>query len=189
MQKDGKIVVAGISNNNFAIARYHTDGSLDTTFNPTGGLPGTVMTDFGGNDRGFAVTLQKDGKIVVAGRSSGDFAVARYVVLKQGVAVKDCVAQENGQDGFNIAGNAYVVCDSISVHNAFNGFLLKSLTDGCQLLSNKALQNGNIGLENLGTDNQILNNRSHSNVSSYYAGVPLVETPTSTTGFWTNVEV
>ena len=57
----------------FAVARYNTDGSLDVNFG-TGGL---VTTNFGGIDFGSAVALQKDGKIVVAGRSSGDFAVAR----------------------------------------------------------------------------------------------------------------
>ena len=197
MQKDGKIVVAGESNggdDDFAVARYNTDGSLDVTFNPTGSLPGTVTTDFSGNnqDQGLAVVIQKDGKIVVAGQSDAggndNFAVARYVVFKRGVAVRDCIAEENGEDGFNIAGSAYEVSNSSAIHNAFNGFLLESLTDDCQLLSNKALKNGNIGLENLGTDNQILNNRSHKNVNSNYAGVALVAIPTATTGFWENVE-
>jgi len=91
IQKDGKIVVAGQSNaggdNDFAVARYNTDGSLDLSF----GMEGKVITNFGGSDRGFAVALQKDGKIVAAGVANGatDFAVARYVVFKQGAAVKD----------------------------------------------------------------------------------------------------
>ncbi len=221
IQKDGKIVMAGAVNQGgagaFGVVRYNTDASLDVTFNPTGSLPGTVVTDTGGAgvDGGRAVAIQKDGKIVVAGNAgvqSQDFAVVRYVVFKRGVAVRDCIAEENGEDGFNIAGRAYDVRDSAAIHNVLNGFLLESptsdcqllnnealqngndgfllesLTDGCQLLSNEALKNSNIGLENLGTDNQILNNRSHNNVSSNYAGVALVETPTSTTGFWANVE-
>ena len=193
LQKDGKIVVAGRSNaegiNDFAVARYNTDGNLDITFNPTGSLQGTVITNLEGTDRGRAVAIQKDGKIVVVGDADdSELGVVRYVVFKQGVVVKDCVAQENGEDGFNIAGSAYEISNSSAIHNAVNGFLLKSLTDGCQLLSNKALKNNNIGIENLGTDNQILNNRSHKNTSSNYAGVALVATPTSTTGFWENVE-
>ncbi|PHK07365.1 hypothetical protein VF10_37515, partial [Nostoc linckia z13] len=40
IQDDGKILVVGVSNNgtddDFAIARYNSDGSLDTTFNSTG---------------------------------------------------------------------------------------------------------------------------------------------------------
>jgi len=83
IQSDGKIVVAGFSNNgsdnNFALARYNSNGSLDSTF----GFSGKVTTDFGSsNDYGRSVTLQGDGKIVVAGSSyngsSNDFALARY---------------------------------------------------------------------------------------------------------------
>ncbi|MEV6050381.1 calcium-binding protein [Streptomyces sp. NPDC052107] len=79
VQTDGKIVVAGFSNTDFAVARYNTDGSLDTTFNGTG----AVTTDFGGGeDVAFGVALQADGKIVAAGSTNAfgglDFALARY---------------------------------------------------------------------------------------------------------------
>ena len=76
VQKDGKIVVAGQASNDFAVARYNTDGSLDVSF----GTGGKVTTNFGGTDIGNAVAIQKDGKIVVAGigGASEDFAVARY---------------------------------------------------------------------------------------------------------------
>jgi len=40
LQNDGKIVVAGFSwngsNNDFALVRYNSDGSLDTTFDTDG---------------------------------------------------------------------------------------------------------------------------------------------------------
>ena len=36
IQKDGKIVVAGYSNTDFAVVRYNTDGTLDSAFG-TGG--------------------------------------------------------------------------------------------------------------------------------------------------------
>ncbi len=62
----------------FAVARYNAGGILDTSF----GTGGKVTTNFGGDDRGFSVALQDDGKIVVAGTKfaggSGDFALARY---------------------------------------------------------------------------------------------------------------
>jgi uncharacterized delta-60 repeat protein len=78
LQKDGKIVVAGqllASNYDFAMARYNTYGTLDTSFNSTG----IVKTDFGnGDDDGFGVAVQADGKILVAGMSVGDFGLARY---------------------------------------------------------------------------------------------------------------
>lgn len=78
VQKDGRIIVAGqvlASNYNFAIARYNTYGTLDTSFNSTG----IVKTDLGnGDDDGFGVAVQSDGKILVAGMSVGDFGLARY---------------------------------------------------------------------------------------------------------------
>ncbi|WP_374682213.1 DUF4347 domain-containing protein, partial [Accumulibacter sp.] len=85
VQADGKILVAGQSNTaggNFAVVRYNANGSLDTGF---GAGTGKVDTNFGGSsdDRGAAVLVQPDGKIVVAGTSkpfSGDydFAIVRY---------------------------------------------------------------------------------------------------------------
>jgi uncharacterized delta-60 repeat protein len=81
LQADGKIVVAGVSNgsgtNDFALARYQPDGTLDPTF----GRRGKVLTNFGSgsNDVAYALALQPDGKIVVAGASNEDFALARYL--------------------------------------------------------------------------------------------------------------
>ncbi len=83
LQVDGKIVVAGstftIENFDFALARYNSNGSLDTSF----GDGGKVATDFSTSDLGtddFArsVALQADGKIVVAGKSGGFISFARY---------------------------------------------------------------------------------------------------------------
>jgi len=76
LQSDGKIVVAGVAATNFAVARYNLNGSLDNTFD----TDGKVLTDIGValGDYGASVTLQSDGKIVVAGTSANNFAVARY---------------------------------------------------------------------------------------------------------------
>jgi uncharacterized delta-60 repeat protein len=80
IQPDGKIVVAGIAdinnaNSDFIVIRYNPDGSLDTTFDGDG----KVTTDFSGrDDQAHGVAIQADGKLVVAGSSSGDFALARY---------------------------------------------------------------------------------------------------------------
>jgi uncharacterized delta-60 repeat protein len=75
IQSDGKIVAAGNSGNNFAIARYETDGDLDNTFSGDGKL----TTDLGSSLESFeSVVLQSDGKIVAAGYSDGNFAVVRY---------------------------------------------------------------------------------------------------------------
>ena len=81
LQHDGRIVVAGSSSwqgGVFALARYNTDGTLDSTF----GVSGTVTTQFdGGSAEIAAIRIQQDGKIVAAGSGPGvnaDFALARY---------------------------------------------------------------------------------------------------------------
>jgi uncharacterized delta-60 repeat protein len=77
-QPDGKLVVAGLSDRQFAFARYNNDASLDTTFS----ADGKVTLSFGeGSGGANAVALQADGRIVAAGEASGatsnDFALAR----------------------------------------------------------------------------------------------------------------
>jgi uncharacterized delta-60 repeat protein len=79
IEPGGKIVVAGEAGNDFALARYNTDGSLDTGF----GSGGKVITDFFGSfGQANALALQPDGKIVTAGDAFGgigyEFAIARY---------------------------------------------------------------------------------------------------------------
>jgi uncharacterized delta-60 repeat protein len=85
IQFDGKIVAAGVANGvmgnkDFAIARYKTDGTLDASF----GADGKVTIDFlGGDDEAYAVAVQSDGKIVMAGdtgdsTNNQDFALVRY---------------------------------------------------------------------------------------------------------------
>lgn len=86
VQANGKIVAVGSAypggaNNQFAVARYNADGSLDASF----GTGGKVTTDFfGRNDLGHALALQSDGKIVAAGMAYpvvggiDEYALARY---------------------------------------------------------------------------------------------------------------
>jgi uncharacterized delta-60 repeat protein len=78
VQRDRKVVVAGHrwdpGPHDFLLARYTTKGELDRSFDGDG----KVATDFGGNDGASDVEVQGDGKIVVAGRGSQDFALGRY---------------------------------------------------------------------------------------------------------------
>jgi uncharacterized delta-60 repeat protein len=72
LQDDGKIVVAGDTLapyiNDFAVARYNANGSLDTSFNGTG----KASADFGKIDYGQSVAVHGDGRIVVAGYSTSE---------------------------------------------------------------------------------------------------------------------
>jgi uncharacterized delta-60 repeat protein len=75
IQSDGKILVVGESSYDVALARYNTDGSMDNSFSGDGML----TTDFAASfDAGYCIAVQSDGKILVAGDSNGDFALARY---------------------------------------------------------------------------------------------------------------
>lgn len=87
IQTDGKIVVAGTvynpnTSDNFALVRYNTDGTLDTTFGPNSN--GRVVTDLklGKMDYVKDMTIQSDNKIIVVGYTYvgnyTDFAVLRY---------------------------------------------------------------------------------------------------------------
>lgn len=102
IQADGKIVAVGatratadsstytIRPNQFALARYNTDGSLDNTFGAGGLVTTNVDANPFGGESFSSVALQADGKIVAAGsvgEQPGDgnpfptvsqFAVARY---------------------------------------------------------------------------------------------------------------
>src|SRR5262249_45064188 len=85
-QADGKIGTAGMryiagSTNffDFAVSRYNTIGTLDTTFGGTG----TVYTDVSGqNDKAYGMAIQSDGKIVVGGTGGNGphyfWELARY---------------------------------------------------------------------------------------------------------------
>ena len=86
VQSDGKIVAAGVTYTldgqgpgEFAVVRLNNDGSLDSTF----GASGKQMIRFGSSDTCSGVSLQSDGKIIVAGTSldpgttRSEFAVAR----------------------------------------------------------------------------------------------------------------
>jgi len=83
IQPDGRIVVAGSSGpwlgsrSSFALVRYNSDGSLDTSF----GGDGKVTTHAAAQstwDQASDVVLLADGRIVVVGSSDNRFALARF---------------------------------------------------------------------------------------------------------------
>ncbi|MFT3746155.1 MAG: hypothetical protein QM785_17930 [Pyrinomonadaceae bacterium] len=71
IQPDGKFVVVGAAafqsgvNARFGVARYNSNGTLDTSFG-TNGIVSTLFSGVGAEAR--SVAIQADGKIVVAGR-------------------------------------------------------------------------------------------------------------------------
>ena len=86
VQPDGKAIIVGTADtsipplytaNGIALARYHRDGDLDTSF----GDGGTVATDIllgGVSTAAHSALLLESGKILVAGTSGQDVLVVRY---------------------------------------------------------------------------------------------------------------
>ena len=83
IQSDGKIVVAGFAQISgtyeFAVVRYGTDGTLDSSFSSDGIATIDVSS---GHDYAYAIAIQSDGMIVVGGvtgvgGANTEFGVAR----------------------------------------------------------------------------------------------------------------
>jgi uncharacterized delta-60 repeat protein len=83
IQPDKKILLGGScsngSNDDFCIARFNSNGTLDTTF----GSSGKVIQPIGSsNDYGYSLAIQSDGKILLGGYctngSNWDFCIARF---------------------------------------------------------------------------------------------------------------
>jgi uncharacterized delta-60 repeat protein len=90
LQSDGKIVTAGAcdmggaTGRDACLARYNTDGSLDTSFDGDGRVT-TATAILNGQDYPDAVAIQADGKIITAGQcdmgaTDYDACLARYNV-------------------------------------------------------------------------------------------------------------
>ena len=82
IQNDGKIVVAGRAfvkgRNEFILARYDQNGSLDPSFNGSGIVTRSIGT---GDDRATSLAIQPDGKLIAAGYGTNggkyDFIILR----------------------------------------------------------------------------------------------------------------
>lgn len=83
VQPDGKVLLAGYcvngTSDDFCAVRYNSNGTLDLSWNGTG----MVVTPVGNNaDRAYAIALQSDGKVLLAGACSNgvenDICAVRY---------------------------------------------------------------------------------------------------------------
>lgn len=121
LQSDGKIVITGNSwngsNNDMFIMRLNTDGILDTSFNGLGYVVHNNAAGGNGDDIGFSIKINPDGKILVTGLSwssnaSNDMVVWQYnsdgsldsTFNGTGYFVHDNAAGGNGHDcGISLA--------------------------------------------------------------------------------------
>lgn len=76
LQADGNILASGVSDYDFVVTRFLSNGNIDTSFNGNG----TVTTNFRGSsiDINYSIAVHGDGKIVAIGESDNFLAIARY---------------------------------------------------------------------------------------------------------------
>jgi uncharacterized delta-60 repeat protein len=101
VQPDGKLVVAGGTNTgeNGIVRRLNADGSPDRQF----GTEGLAVLDSAGTEIARGVAVQPDGKIVVAGDTSVDTALAAYRLTAQGKP--DNSFDDDGARGISAGGH------------------------------------------------------------------------------------
>lgn len=167
-QSDGKIILGGSSNRKigeraFALARYNANGSPDNTFDSDGKLTLLIGTD----DAANSMTLQTDGKIVLAGGSFNgtyaDVAVLRfktngtldssfnkvgYITTAIGTRTEYARAVAIQTDGKIVTGGAY------NDNTEFNFLLTRYNSNG--KLDSSFSSDGIVTL-NIGSGNDIIN--------------------------------
>ena len=76
LQPDGRIVLGGSSDWDFALARYEADGTLDPSFG-SGGVVTTPFVD--GQAEDYDLALTPGGRILAVGYDADELALARYL--------------------------------------------------------------------------------------------------------------
>ena len=137
-QSDGKIVLAGDNGQQTMVARLNADGSLDSGFGGTGVVTQSAGSGF---SAAYAVAVQPDGKIVLAGEADNatpDVAILRYtsngaldptfdgdgiktVDLGQGESAAAVAVQPDGK---------IVVGGTTGNSSSADGFVVRVLPDG-----------------------------------------------------------
>ncbi len=106
-QADGKLVVAGTSSNDFSLIRLNTDGSLDTTFNPsTNTLGGTVVYTENAAAVALDTTVQiADAQLASLNSGAGNYSGASLSLARQGGAnAQDVLALNTTGASFTVSG-------------------------------------------------------------------------------------
>jgi len=121
IQEDGKILVCGTAETttnarDMVIARYSSNGHLDSSFNQTGIL---VIDVLGKIDYCYAMALQQDGKILLTG-------IATLLTNERKTVIIRLLEDGSFDDTFGNNGMAFNLPD----HNAENPKAIMSLADG-----------------------------------------------------------
>jgi uncharacterized delta-60 repeat protein len=143
LQENGRILIAGVrragGEADFLLARYLANGDPDPDF---GAGTGWVAIDFGGDDFGHNVAVQKDGRILIAGASdangSSDFAVARVdaqgtldLDFGMGGQVLTPIGDYDGADSIRVQKDGRILAAGrAEVAGNFNFAVVRYLEDG-----------------------------------------------------------
>lgn len=120
VQPDGKILLAGSydpeggTTPDVAMVRYNADGSLDAGFG-TGGISITPIRSL--TDTAMDVTVQADGKIVIAGYSSNSVTGADAMLAR---------FTANGTLDTTFAGTGYVTRNYLTGYDEYRGVLVRA---------------------------------------------------------------
>ncbi len=132
LQKDGKILLGGSTDAvdetfDWGIVRIGTDGSLDRTF----GDNGKLILDLGGADLANAMALQQDGRLLVAGNTDGDLALARLnTLVRTDARVGRFPSTPEGNDIYNTSGSGQVQTVNLKAATRKRTLFVKIENDG-----------------------------------------------------------
>lgn len=119
LQSNGKIVAVGYSQatsgTDFSVTRYNPNGLRDSTFSGDG----KIIVNFGGDDTAWAVEVQSDNKIVVAGETCKTTSAT-------GCNVAMVRFNANGSLDTTFSGDGKVVTDFAGNHNAAKAIAIQS---------------------------------------------------------------
>ena len=159
LQPDGKMLIAGrdfiFFTSGFAVARFNSDGSLDSTF----GNAGIVTTPVGpGQSAAKAVAVQTDGRIVAGGYT--DFSTALDVVLSDFALVRYGIAAGGSVTGggwFDSPAGAFVQMPAASGKASF-GFISRNQTGATVPIGNTRFQlnAGDLNFQSTGYDSLVI---------------------------------
>ncbi|MCW2961183.1 MAG: hypothetical protein JWM90_1570 [Thermoleophilia bacterium] len=198
VRADGRIVVGGTGmisgGEHITVLQLMADGSWDTSFDGDAAMPlypgnGRVSTLIAANDRGYALVLQPDGKVVIGGvihdGPQRNFVLVRYAADGTLDTTFDGSASMPGYPGNGKVTTAY----GSTQDNAFNGLALQP--DG-KLVQGGTLVGGAsdaVVLARYNTDGSLDTGFDGDTTMPGYPGNGVVRTTTPPGTLWTTHDV
>ncbi len=111
IQNDGKVLATASANGSFITIRYNSNGTPDSSFNKTG----VALTSFpGAGAASFAIAVQNNGKIVLAGIVGKGDGFSYYIAIAR-LNADGSIDSGFGNNGKIIGGNFYTPSIDMSI--------------------------------------------------------------------------